>query len=1121
MSEGPLLEDARDRLLAETTWDRNVVVVAGAGTGKTTLLVNRMLNLLLREPQPLAITEIVALTFTNKAATEMKQRLRRELTALAEEAPDSLCMLFRSRYQLTTEDVASRAASALEQLEKAQIGTLHSFAAHLLRLHPVESGCDPSFQEDDGSQFMEWFQMRWDAWLAEELGTAGSRHDRWRRVLRQVDVQQLQELARLLAAESIDLNELERQCASSELGEGLRQWVERLHLSASRLLTGRMNAKPVKIDQMLAAAHRLFERLLEQGPEAIQQLPREDQALLAKDIGKATAGWTAADFAEARAALTVAQQLLTVDQMFVRELIGLLRPFVATLHRAYETSGWVTFDGLLVRAKRLLRDHPTVRARLKRSYRAILVDEFQDTDPIQYEIILYLAEREGVAHQSWEELDLEPGKLFIVGDPKQSIYAFRRADIEAFQRVLDRILAGGGVAYSLRTNFRSDGAVLSVVNDVFDRLFQAHPHLQPANERLTARPRRTAELPSPGVQMRLAAGDDEEDFDTAAATRAEAEGLARWIKQTLLAETVLVDQGGRGSPLQPGHIALIFRKLTQAQDYLDALRRYGVAYLTDGEKHFYRRQEIIDLVNVLRTIENPHDVIALVGLLRSPLGGVSDQDILRLRRAGGLHMAHPTTLPNWSSEQAAVLRSLYARLTDLHQVAPRLPLPEVLTLVFERLPLLELAAASRHGEQAVANLLKARGLAEELADRAHLTLSGFIELMVQRLLDQPEEAESALAEPSLEAVRILTIHKAKGLEFPVVILPGLHQGTKPSRSDPAILHDWSSRCYGISTGTTRSLGSVLVAAKVAAREEAEQRRLLYVGMTRARDLLVLSGGLPRRAGRDTVWGILQQAMGEEVLSPSNAELELGTGRIARIVSPASMGTRGHPQKAVPIVPTPALRPLLERHQRRRDQWSHYRGTPITLTPSRLQQAARGTIPFAPRTATRPDHGTTVGQAIGICAHALLERWDFSRSDAPSSAEIDVLCRRLLSADTSDMSDMSVVQDDLTTLFKTFFSSDAYRTLQRAQILSRETPFAIPWGQGQVMEGVIDLLYRLDDIIWVADYKTDLIEGHTVESHAEQYRTQVEIYREAVRQSLRVTEVRAQLVFLRTGQIVSQ
>ncbi len=1117
MSEGPLLQDAQDRLLAETTWDRNIVVVAGAGTGKTTILVNRILNLLMRDPRPLTITEIVALTFTNKAATEMKQRLRRELMALAEQAPDSLSSLFRARYQLSTQEVADRATAALEQLEKAQIGTLHSFAAHLLRLHPLESGIDPSFQEDDGAEFIEVFQHRWDAWLAEELGTTGQQHARWRRVLRKVDIELLHEIAELLAAESIDLNELERQCGGTELGEGVRRWLETLHTSTSRLLAGRANEKPVKTDQMLAAAIRLFELLLEQGPAALDHLSPDDRRLLQKDIGKATAGWPAAAFAEARAALAAAQQLLTVDQTFVQELLSLVRPFLATVHRAFAVSGWMSFDGLLVRAKALLRDHPAVRARLKRSYRAILVDEFQDTDPMQYEIMLYLAEREGVAQRSWQDLDLEPGKLFIVGDPKQSIYAFRRADIEAFQRVVDKILVGGGVAYSLRTNFRSDQTVLAVVNEVFDRLFQAQPHLQPANERLTPRPHREPELPSPGVQMRLVTGDEEEDFDAAAATRAEAEGLARWIKHELLAGTVLADQDGRGGPLQPGHIALIFRKLTQAEDYLEALRRHGIAYLTDGEKHFYRRQEIIDLVNVLRAIENPHDVIALVGVLRSPLGGLPDQDILRLRQSGGLHMATPTTLAHWSPQQAAAFRTLYGRLAELHRASPTLPLPDVLTLVFERLPLLELAAASRHGEQAVANLLKARSMAEELAGRPHVTLTGFIELMMRRLLDQPEEAESALSEPSLEAVRILTIHKAKGLEFPVVILPGLHQGTKPPRRGPAVHHDWSSRCYGFTTGAQRSLGSVLVTAKMAAREEAEQRRLLYVGMTRARDLLVLSGGLPQAAGRDTVWGLMQEAMGDEVLSPCNAELELGAGRITRIVPPASMGTRGHAPRAIPPVPTPALAPLLERYRRRRDQWSLYRGTPTTLTPSRLQKAARDAHPVVPQFfAPRLGRESSVAQRIGICAHALLERWDFSRSNPPGSTEIDALCRRLLPADTNDV---TAIRDGLTTLFHTFCSSDAYRTLQRAQILCREAPFTFSWGPGQVMEGVIDLLYRLDGIIWVADYKTDLLEGHTLEPHAEQYRTQMEIYREAVRHSLGEPVVRSQLVFLRAGQMV--
>ena len=358
-------------------------------------------------------------------------------------------------------------------------------------------------------------------------------------------------------------------------------------------------------------------------------------------------------FQEAASIIGLAQQLLMVDQSYFQEVVTLVRPFLDHVRHGFLTSGWIAFDGLLARAKTLLRDHPAVRARIKQAYRAILVDEFQDTDPVQYEIILYLGERAGSHQTAWHDVDLEPGKLFIVGDPKQSIYAFRRADIEAFERVVEKIRAGGGGVYSLVTNFRSDGAVLDVVNNVFDRLFQPAEHIQPANERLAARPQRKPEVSVSGAQLRLVTpGEDDEEFDVQTATRAEAEALARWLKEELLAGTTVTDRDRREGPLQPGHIALIFRKLTQAQVYLDALRRYDIAYITDGEKHFYRRQEIIDVVNLLRVIDNPHDTIALVGILRSPLGGMTDRDLLALQQREGLDYQQRDRLSAWNHPQA-------------------------------------------------------------------------------------------------------------------------------------------------------------------------------------------------------------------------------------------------------------------------------------------------------------------------------------------------------------------------------------------------------------------------------------------------------------------------------------
>jgi len=1111
MSDLFTLADSKDRLLAETTWDRNVVVVAGAGTGKTTILVNRILNLLLREPNPLTITEIVALTFTNKAATEMKQRLRTQLLRLTEQT-DDLVATFRTRYHLSADQVGERARTALEQMEKAQIGTLHSFAAHLLRLHPLESEIDASFQEDDGSRFNELFHVFWDRWLDDELGSSGLQHDRWRRVLAGTTLDDLRQLTVALTGDFVDLDELERQCRAPSLEGTLRDWVVAIYGRATTLLAQQGRPKPRKAEQMLAAAVQSLALLLEGGPPGLVHVSQDERAVLEKVLGKAPAGWDEAAFQEAASIIRLAQQLLTVDQSYFQEVVTLVRSFLNQVQQGFLTSGWIAFDGLLARAKILLRDYPVVRARIKQTYRAILVDEFQDTDPVQYEIILYLGERAGSHRMAWHDVELEPGKLFIVGDPKQSIYAFRRADIEAFERVVDKIRGEGGAVYSLVTNFRSDGAVLDVVNNIFDRLFQPVEHIQPPNERLIARPQRKPEVSVSGVQLRLVtASEDDEEFDAQAATRAEAEALARWLKEELLPMTSVMDSNRREGPLQPGHIALIFRKLTQAQVYLDALRRYDIAYITDGEKHFYRRQEIIDVVNLLRVIDNQHDSIALVGILRSPLGGMMDRDVLALQQIDGLDYQKGERLAFWKHPQAEILRRLYERLAELHQLAPLRPVPDAIDLIFDRLPILELAAASLHGEQAVANLRKIREIAEALADRPHLTLSGFVDVMMARVLEQPDEAESALAEESLDAIRVLTIHKAKGLEFPVVILPGLHQGAKNPHKAPFIHHDWSSRCYSLQMGGRSNLGAVFVEMKMAAREEAEQRRLLYVGMTRARDLLVLSGGQTTKPGHDTVFSLLGEAIEDEGVPSTAEKICIGTSWLTRVITPAAVAARRRRQELQsPMGSRPALGSILIRRQARQVEWERRRTTPRRVTPSSLVGGGPDAIILRSVTGRADD----LGRLVGVIAHGVLEQWDFTRSGAEIDTIIDQTIRRSVAQDHPEL--MADVREDLITLFNGFLSSDLYTRLQRATVLGREVPFIMPAGEGQMMEGKIDLIYRLDDRIWIADYKTDNVAAKDVQSRADHYRPQAESYSRAVASALGLSSLSFQFIFLRLG-----
>ena len=1113
MNNDFLIPDLVDREVAETTFDRNVVVVAGAGTGKTTLLVNRLVYLLMKEPAPVPITQIVALTFTNKAATEMKVRLRERLAVLALPQTDGVRSTdggavshedVRERYGLSSDEIAARARAGLHDLEKAQIGTLHSFAAHLLRLHPLESGVDPDFKEDDGARLDEQFTVAWDCWLDQELSRAGVHHHQWRSVLASTTLESVRSLAWSLCSELVDLTVLQLQMASTAVSPALSEWMRQLGVRAEQLMSAYDRPKRRKAEHMLAATVSLLRLAAEKGLAGRQDLGTAEREWLGKDLGNIVAGWEKGDFKEAAVLIQTAQQLLSIDHAFLKGLLDLLIPVVRSIRETFARQGWLSFDGLLSRARALLFEHPSVRERIKREYRAVLVDEFQDTDPVQYEIILAVSERQGSQAARWRDMALEPGKLFIVGDPKQSIYAFRRADIEAFDRVVEKVTADGGTVQTLTTNFRSDAAVLEPVNEVFDRLFERRPLVQPANVRLEVRPHRRPASIEPGVRLCVTTPKGEEEtFDAAGATRAESEVLARWLMDEVLSRP----------SVKPGHVALLFRKLTQADAYLDALRRHDIPYVIEGEKHFYRRQEVIDLVNLLRIVEHPHDEIALAGLLRSPLGGLTDRELYELKQAGHFNYLRTGQLETWTHARAGSVRRLYEHLAWLHRAMPVLPLPEAIELLFDRLPLLDLAAASLHGEQAVANLMKVKQTAASLADRPHMTLSGFVDLMISRLDEQPDESESPLAEESLEAVHVLTIHKAKGLEFPIVVLPGLHQGSGRERSAPHVSYDWSSGTYGLSLEEHRSLGSLLVQHKLRLREEAERRRVLYVGMTRAKELLLLSGGVTARSVGETVFDLLQSiSVGEIGAAPTDV-LKIGCGSIPHRVVTAP--DRKRPRRRSEGTDDAALIDPQEMGAlwgARRARWTKARETPQQLTPTSL---GSGAVQVR-REMTPVRQGEVVGRLVGVVVHRLLEQWDFSEDPSKLPGQAAAVLQTALESD--DQSHAAAVAESVNELLVAFGRSDAYARLQSSQILGREVPFIMPWGDRQVMEGVIDVIYRLDGELWVADYKTDVVSTTQAAGRAEQYRVQGQIYKAAVKQSLSA-EARFHLLFLRCGAAI--
>ncbi len=1134
MNETKSIPDAQVRRLAESTFDRNVVVVAGAGTGKTTLLVNRFVHTLMREPHPAEVTEVVALTFTNKAATEMKIRLRERLTAL--QMPDHEkndiphpgmveASELRERYGLSSDQIKKKAEAALHDLERAQIGTLHSFAAHLLRLHPIESGVDPAFREDDGTRFADHFDQEWEFWLDSELGLNGTNHNRWRRMLAEVGLAKIREMALALSQAPISFDELTKQIEQMEMSPELYAWILAMRTKAAQLLAVYDRPRRRKVESMLAGLEELLDVMLAGRIGRGGRLEVAQRIGLARDLGNAPTGWNERDFEEAKRLVRITKQIVAVDETLIRELLEVILPFVQRVQSTFLEQSWISFDGLLAGARRLLCDHPVVRDRLKRDYKAILVDEFQDTDPIQYETILFLAEHLGSTGRNWREVDLAPGRLFIVGDPKQSIYAFRRADIEAFEQVVKKIRNSGGVVYELTTNFRSDRKVLEVVNAIFDQLFQPIENVQPQNVKLKEQPDRRKCMPTPGVELRVVrGGEGEEDMDTVSANRMEAEQLARWLKHDLFGREMLIDAKGESTLVRPGQVALLFRKLTQVQEYLEALRRHGIPYVTDEEKHFYRRQEVIDLINLLRVVENPNDRIALVGVLRSPLGGVMDREIYELHERQAFDYRVPERLNGWHSPRSAAVRRLYDRLTELNRKASACSLPGALDVIFGRLPILELATGSLHGEQAMANLIKIRQIAHDLADRPHLTLTGFVDLMITKLAEQPAEAESALADDTVDAILVLTIHKAKGLEFPVVILPGLHHGAMLGSGDtPLISHDWRTGVLGISGGNLSSIGGVFVKEKLLVKEEAERRRVLYVGMTRARERLILFSGLPERTAQGTFLGLLQGISGGTVGFQDQSEVRIGpTSFSQRVMS----GVERIPHTQSPMLrmlqPPPDGGDLLQRWEQRERMWKDARSSLRYLTPTQLIAHERDKRDPSSKVVEESDRR----RLIGILAHRVLERWNFRDDPLKLEKHVEAVCE--IGIPTEWKAEAEDITQDLRSVFERFGNSVIYTMLRNAEILGQEVPFVVPWeGDSNsdpmfgrdlnVMEGVIDLVYRLNGRVWVADYKMDRVEENNLEKSALRYQQQVQIYGKSVSLALGISLVQCQIIFLRNAQ----
>jgi ATP-dependent helicase/nuclease subunit A len=1143
--------------------DVSVALAAGAGCGKTFVLTERFLSCLDpdRPGGPFRLDQLTAITFTERAAREMRQRIRaactQRLLAAEEEHVD---------YWLRT----------IRELDSARIATIHAFCGTLLRSHAVEARLDPHFQVLDAAAAQTLLYELIDEQLRECL--AGGDEAVIELVVT-FGLPKLREMVEKLLRERQRIN---WNCWSAETPELLvARWEEFWRDNTLPLVLAKVADAP--------AAARLLQII---GRETPSNAVMRDycEVLSAKLPGLTSATDAAAALAELREAARVeggggkkawsseevyeafrdaATELRqTIDKVAAQaafnseaalpaakaalSLMAVTRGLADAFERRKAELAALDFDDLLVRARDLIvgTERDELRKRLAAQIRLLMVDEFQDTDPLQVELVRALCDGR-----------VADGKLFFVGDYKQSIYRFRGADPQVFRRLRDEIPAPGRLPLTL--NFRSQPAVIEFVNALFAgemgpeyEMLEAHrPQLgpRPAVEFLWAN-----EPEEESEDAAQAEAATEEDNDEGGAPiqrnrRREAEWIARRLRGMLDAEEKIVwdnDAARQGQPalraVRPGDITLLFRALTNVEYYEDALRRYGIDYYLVGGHAFYAQQEIYDIVNLLRAISSPCDEVSLAGILRSPMFGLPDDALYWLSRdkgglSGGFWGARsagfsrnpgelPPTMDSVTLEDQARIRFAVETLNELRDMKDRVPIARLLQAALDKTGYDALLLAEFLGERKLANLHKLIEQARQFDAAGIFSLSDFITQLAQFVAHQPDEPLAATQPESIAAVRLMSIHQSKGLEFPVVVVVDLDRRRRPSGDGVA----FTPRLGPMVKYPGCTSGYDLFQQAEFDEEMAEQVRLLYVATTRAADYLILSSGLN---GIDKTRG--------PWLDLLKRRFDLGAGGLiedpARVLAKVILEEPSLSVKPPEKSHRPGLRAVIEQARQlvaagKGDIPAHLRAVPVDHAVRRHYSFSRLSGTIHPRansilpgpseqSGPRPENeraaaGSTLDPlGLGTLVHAVLA--DLAAGPDDSLPAIENLVRK--HAWTHLPESMEQLGEPIDLIWQ-LAKSPRWAAVRAASHVYTEMEFLLAWPPGnqsddaKYIQGFIDCLYQDVRGGWhVLDYKTNQISENNLAETVAAYEMQMMVYALAVEQILRRPPVEIVLHFLRGGR----
>lgn len=1055
---GSLPDAAARRDIIHRT-DRTLFVNAGAGSGKTRALVKRIGRLVMVDRLPLR--HIAAVTFTEKAGAELRDRLR---------------AAFERAYRTSAGADRDLAQEALDDLDGAAIGTLHAFAQRLLNEHPIEVKLPPRVEVLDEVASSLQADERWNELRTRLLDDDAAAEPL---LLGMAVGIRLDHIRQLAAALSSDWDLLDERVLATPPAAVRRPDLTAFIAQAHELqaleehcLTGDDKLRPPFLE---------LNRLIIQLESAVDT---ETALNLLQDIAKLkfshgqAKNWThpVAEVRRAGSDLVAGASAVVagVQNDCLRALTHWTAREVLNMAERRRADGRLEFHDLLVLARELLRTSPDARADLHDRYQRLLLDEFQDTDPIQVELAVRIAAGRDADARDWHEVVVPPGRLFVVGDPKQSIYRFRRASMATYLDA-ERHL---GDTVSLTANFRTTEPILTWVNEVFGRVITPTSNAQPAYEALSA----TRTQVGRGPAVTLLGARPHEDLPRAWADELrhrEAADVAGVITTALAERWQVQDRrmdAWRDCRLED--IAVLVPARTSLPILEDALEAAGVPYRTEASSLVYQSEEVRSLLACARAVVDATDQMALLQALRSPLFGCSDADLWRWKQAGGFISIWSEMDDREVSEWSVGLALAYLRSLVW---ASRWSTPsELLAKIIEDRRLYELAAIRQRARDSWRRLRFVVDQARAWSESSSGGLREYLSWATHLGQETRRVAEAVLPETDTDSVRIMTVHAAKGLEFPITIVSGL---TARGRRPGGLRLLWTDIGYEVKVGSNVATDEFDNVQPIDEQmDEMEKRRLLYVAATRARDHLVVSLHRDAKSQASTAAQLLA-TVGQAADAAGAVSFERSVGSTAQT-----------PDAHEPVAPPPPYEEWLATVDKARSTSRR----PMSLSASGLEgtepevvlpaEPIPGGAAKGPRDLELPPWSKgRYGSAVGRAVHAVLQDADLGSGGGPSPELVQAVAAQCLAEG------LMAHEDQVLSLVTSALRSEL---VQRAAARThwREQYVATVQDDGTVLEGYIDLAFRDDDgTLVIVDYKTDAIPAGAIESRVTYYRPQLAAY----------------------------